>query len=97
MSQEADRLHRAIGRRVRELRDARETLSQERLAELAGFHRTFIGKVERGETATTVDSLAALCSALALRSTDKAARSAATSFLTAASPAPLLEAVPPRA
>ena len=27
-------------------------------------HRTFIGKVERGETAVTVDSVAGLCAAL---------------------------------
>jgi transcriptional regulator with XRE-family HTH domain len=64
MSREADRLHRAIGERLRVLREEREGLSQERLAALAGFHRTFVGKLERGESAATVDSLAALCSAL---------------------------------
>ena len=64
MDQEAERLHRAIGRRLRELRRAEPELSQEKLAARAGFHRTYIGKVERGETATTVDGLAALCSAL---------------------------------
>lgn len=63
MDQEA-RLHRAIGRRLRELRHAEAELSQEKLAARAGFHRTYIGKVERGETATTVDGLAALCAAL---------------------------------
>ncbi len=60
----AERLHEAIGRRIRELRLAQGAVSQEALAARAGFHRTFVGKVERGETATTVDSLAALCSAL---------------------------------
>lgn len=59
-------MHRAIGRRLRELRDAHGSLSQEKLAALAGFHRTFVGKLERGETAVTVDSLAALCSALGI-------------------------------
>lgn len=29
-----------------------------------GVHRTFVGKVERGESATTVDSIAVLCSPL---------------------------------
>jgi len=37
-----------FGRRVRELRQA-QGLSQEELAELTGFHRTYIGMVERGE------------------------------------------------
>lgn len=37
-----------FGSRIRELRRARG-LSQERLAELTGFHRTYIGMIERGE------------------------------------------------
>ena len=64
MDQEAERLHRAIGRRLRELRHAEADLSQEKLAARAGFHRTCVGKLERGETASTVDGIAALCAAL---------------------------------
>ncbi len=64
MDQEAERLHRAIGQRLRELRHGEAGLSQEKLAARAGFHRTYVGKLERGETATTVDSLAALCTAM---------------------------------
>jgi len=37
-----------FGKRVRQLRTARG-LSQEQLAELTGFHRTYIGMIERGE------------------------------------------------
>lgn len=65
MESEAERLHRAVGDRLRELREDRG-LTQERLAAEAGVHRTFVGKVERGESATTVDTIAVFCSALGL-------------------------------
>lgn len=63
MDSDAERLHRAIGQRLRELRE-NASLTQEGLAANAGVHRTFVGKLERGETATTVDSVAILCAAL---------------------------------
>ena len=37
-----------VGDNVRAYRE-RENLSQEKLAELAGLHRTYIGQVERAE------------------------------------------------
>ena len=37
-----------FGNRIREIRIAKK-LSQEKLAELANLHRTYIGMIERGE------------------------------------------------
>lgn len=42
------KLLKQFGDRVRSLRTARG-LTQEKLAELTGFHRTYIGMIERGE------------------------------------------------
>jgi XRE family transcriptional regulator, regulator of sulfur utilization len=54
-----------IGRRVRELREARGIASQEKLGELASdLHRTFIGRVERGETNISIENLEAITKAL---------------------------------
>ncbi|MGH6799953.1 MAG: helix-turn-helix domain-containing protein [Methylocella sp.] len=41
-------------------------LSQEQFAEIAGYHRTYIGAVERGERNITVSTLSAIAAALKL-------------------------------
>jgi len=42
-------------------------LSQEKLGELAGLHRTYVGSVERSERNVSIDSIERLARALAVR------------------------------
>jgi transcriptional regulator with XRE-family HTH domain len=50
------KVEKMVGENVRAYRE-RENLSQEKLAELAGLHRTYIGQVERAEKNITVRNL----------------------------------------
>jgi transcriptional regulator with XRE-family HTH domain len=56
---------RRFGRRLKLLRIERD-MSQEDLAKAAGFHRTFIGKLERGQSGVNVDRVDDLAQALGL-------------------------------
>ena len=60
---------RLCGSRVRSARVA-AGLSQERLAERAGLHRTYIGHVERGEVNPTLFNLIRISAALAIDPAD---------------------------
>ncbi len=53
-----------FGERVRQLRLQKGITSQEGLADLAGLHRTFIGRVERGETNITLENIRRIATAL---------------------------------
>nr|QJS05475.1 transcriptional regulator, XRE-family [Psychrobacter sp.] len=53
----------AFGKRVREVRKARG-ISQEKLAEMAGIDRSYMGNVERGEKNITLKKIYEICDAL---------------------------------
>jgi len=61
---QSDVLQRQFGERIRELRRARGIGSQEELGTLTGLHRTYIGRVERGETNATLENISILAKAL---------------------------------
>ena len=52
-----------IGHRIRNYRP-QKGLSQEKLAELAGCHPTYIGQLERGEKNATLESVEKIASAM---------------------------------
>lgn len=56
---------REFGERVRRFREAMDPfVSQERLADLAGVHRTYVGHVERGEVNPTLWTIVRLAAVL---------------------------------
>jgi transcriptional regulator with XRE-family HTH domain len=58
-----------FGKRVREERD-KKGISQERLGQLAGVHRTYIGMIERAEKNITLTNMQKIARALGLRVND---------------------------
>ena len=54
-----------IGQRIRNYR-TQLNFSQEKLAELAGCHPTYIGQLERGEKNATLESVEKIASALSI-------------------------------
>lgn len=63
MRKSSTRLREVLAINVR-MERARRAWSQERLAEMAGVHRTFVGFVERAEVSASVDKIEALAKAL---------------------------------
>ena len=56
-------LAKTVGKRIRNYR-TKQGLSQEKLAELAGCHPTYIGQLERGEKNATLESIDKVASSL---------------------------------
>lgn len=56
-------ISKQVGQRIRNLR-IQNNLSQEKLAELAGCHPTYIGQLERGEKNATLESIERVAAAL---------------------------------
>ena len=56
-------LAKTIGNRLRNYR-LQKGFSQEKLAEIAGCHTTYIGQLERGEKNATIESIEKIASAL---------------------------------
>lgn len=52
-----------FARNLKEMR-VKQRLSQEKLADIAGLHRTYVGSVERGERNISIDNMERLASAL---------------------------------
>ena len=57
------RIQAAFGKAMRKFRDS-AGLSQEKLAELANVHRTYVGDVERGERNISVVNMVKVADAL---------------------------------
>ena len=55
-----------FGRRLREVRQGRG-ISQEKLAELAGLHRTYVSSVERGQQNISLLNIESLAQALGVK------------------------------
>ena len=53
----------AFGKRVREVRKVKG-ISQEKLAEMAGIDRSYMGNIERGEKNITLKKIYEICDAL---------------------------------
>jgi transcriptional regulator with XRE-family HTH domain len=59
----------AFGRVLRKIRES-QSISQEELAARSGYHRTYIGQLERGEKSPSLRTLFALAATLQVKAAD---------------------------
>jgi transcriptional regulator with XRE-family HTH domain len=62
-------LLRNLGLAIRQIREDRN-LSQERLAEMAGLHRTYVSSVERGHRNVSIENIHKIAKALGVSMTE---------------------------
>lgn len=60
------KINKKLGNRIRKLR-REQKISQERLAEKAKIHRTYMGKIERGESNPPIHTVEKIANALKVR------------------------------
>lgn len=65
----AENLRRRFGKRIRYLREKRKW-TQDEFADVSGFHRAYIGTVERGETNVTLKNIEIIAKALGVKFVD---------------------------
>lgn len=63
------KINSKLGKRIRRLRK-RSNMSQEVLAEKAGIHRTYMGKIERGESNPPIQTINKIAKALKIPMSD---------------------------
>ena len=65
MNNKIDDSSKRFGKRIK-IERINQEISQEKLAELAGLHRTTLGTIENGKTSPTLDTIAKIANALNL-------------------------------
>jgi len=66
---EKQKHHKILGETIRSYRKSAH-LSQEKLAEKADLHHNYIGEIERGEKAATIDTMLKISKALGIKVRD---------------------------
>ena len=58
-----------LGKKIVEIRRTKN-ISQEKLGEISGLHRTYVGSVERGERNISIEAISRICKALEIKLED---------------------------
>jgi len=62
-------LQKSLGRQIQNLRISKK-MSQRQMAEKAGIHFTYVGKIEHGETNMSLETLKGITDALSVKMSD---------------------------
>jgi len=62
-------IKKIFGKTIRLIRESRN-MTQEKLADLCGLHRTYIGSVERGERNISLENIQKIANALQIKIVD---------------------------